>query len=280
MSSDQNNDAENSNRAGNIPTGNKKDKFSKAAREQLGKGGLMGSFAGELNETAKIAAEKEIVDSNLSEKKDTSDKFPADAAQTGSNSNTGEAKSEHDKKDLSGGGHAVRLTPVEQGRLKKIDPQQLMASDFRYDEPPVWKKPLIIGIAAFFALALLFFAFVGSRSQPRIYLSNSEIKDGIIKNLPTTNLVFPKGKEIFIHFNAGSRFGTDKLIIRVTEIYQDSAGTVKEDNIGVNEQTVKPSWKKLYTLFQQDYFDHAGQYKLYIQAAGGATLAIQEFKVK
>lgn len=276
MPSDRNN--ENTENSANAA--NKKDKFSKAAREQLGSGGLMGSFAGDLSGTVKSAAAAPDAGTSQADAKASGTEEKTVAKHENTPKNIEAENSGTDKKDLSGGGHAVRLTPVEQGRLKKIDPQQLMASDFRYDEPPVWKKPLIIGLAAVFALALLFFAFVGSRSQPRIYLSNSEIKDGIIKNLPTTNLVFPKGKEIFIHFNAGSRFGTDKLIIRVTEIYQDSGGTVKEDNIGVNEQTVKPSWKKLYTLFQQDYFDHPGQYKLYIQAAGGATLAVQDFKVK
>lgn len=264
--------------------GGKKDKFSKAAQEQLGTGGIMGTFAGDLKETGKIEAptNKDEISAPLPNA-DFNLPYHAheQATESGASSHSNEPSGdEPPKKDLSGGGHAVRLTAVEQGRLKKIDPQQLMASDFRYDEPPVWKKPLIIGIASLLAVALLFFAFFGSRSQPRIFLSNSEIKDGIIKSLPTANLVFPKGKEIFIHFNAGTRFGTDKITIRVTEIYQDPSGAVKEDNIGVTEQTVKPGWRKLYTLFQQDYFDHAGQYKVYIQAGGGAVLATQDFKIK
>jgi hypothetical protein len=191
------------------------------------------------------------------------------------------SKPQESKNDLPEQKEEKETGTSMESRLKRLTsgPSQPAAFDDD-DEPPRWRRPVVVAVVAILVAALIYWAIFAPAPQPTIYLSNGALEESAARNLPTTNLVFPRGKTIYLLFSNGGRLGQDKLITKLTEVYVDSSNISKEEGLAQIEGSVKSTWRYFTAQFQKENFERAGHYRIHVMSPNGEVLASQEFHVK
>lgn len=168
-----------------------------------------------------------------------------------------------------------------ESRLKRLTAGESQPAAFADDdEPPRWRKFVVLGVVGLLVLLLGYWALFAPGARPTVYLSNAPIEEAVARNLRTANLTFPKNKTVYLFFGAGGRLGQDKVIVKLTEVYADSTNMMKEETVAQIESSVRSSWRYFTTQFQKEYFDHGGRFRVHILAANGEVIATQEFRIQ
>lgn len=242
----------------------KKELFAKAVRDQM--------------ENENIASLPEPMDSQNDNQSNND-----------SNDKTKENKIE---KDLSGDeslldydsaqGEKGKMEKEENSNIEKKESQEVSLKEVKYKNGSFWRSGIII---LFFILGLGLGAwFWLSKPEvipPRIYLSTSPISESSLAALPLGVQTLPQGKSIYIYFTNNGPLGVPRVFIRVHEIIPKS--TQKEEKqvlIATHEASVDPRYKRLYTLFQSDYFDKSGKYEIQLADPAGKVMARRRFIIR
>ncbi|MBV6493491.1 MAG: hypothetical protein LDLANPLL_01514 [Turneriella sp.] len=169
-----------------------------------------------------------------------------------------------------------RLKRLTSGESSTVQPAAFQDDD----EPPRWRRYVLYTVVAVLASLIFYWALCSPGQKPTIYLANTAIEEANIRHLGTTNLVFARGKTLYLLFYSGGRLGQDKIIAKLTEIYADASNMVKEESVAQLEGSVKPTWKYFTAQFQKENFTHAGRFRIHILGPNGDILASQEFRVQ
>ncbi|HRP67960.1 MAG TPA: hypothetical protein PLY93_00290 [Turneriella sp.] len=245
---------------------NKKDIFRKAIADDLGENREDASALGD------------FVSDMQRKRGDTGDNYASESK------NGASAENQKSKNDLPEQKEEKRTGSVMESRLKRLtsgeqSPVQpaAFADD---DEPPRWRRYALFAVVGLLALTILYWVIFSTAQKPTIYLANTAIEEANTRHLGTTNLVFARGKTLYLLFSSGGRLGQDKIIAKLTEVYADASNMIKEESVAQVEGSVKPTWRYFTTQFQKDNFTHAGRYRVHVLGANGEVIASQEFRVQ
>lgn len=231
---------------------------------------------------------KAIAD-NLNQKADESSElgdFVSDMKKARTPDEAAESETEYqesveNKKGLPEQKEEKKTMAAMESRLKRLTAGPAQPAAFADDEePPRWRKFLVLGVLAVLVVTLIYWAIVSPGHRPTIYLANSALEESTARNLNTANLAFPKNKAVFLLFSSGGRLGQDKIITRLTEVYADSSNMMKEETVAQIEGSVKSSWRYFTAQFQKENFDHAGRFRIHVLAPNGEVIASQEFRIQ
>lgn len=190
-------------------------------------------------------------------------------------------QSKNPEKELSTPKHADSSTEMS-------DDSSLPTEGYSGDLIPIdednnhGKKTRTIIIIAGIVLIGIFFIwfFGGTKRKNMIFLSTEKITSKHLNVQKTQEIIFPRERPIYIYFQAASRLGSKRILIQIYEKTRQPNGKIIRDKIGSFDASVEPDWVKLDTYFQEEFFDHAGQYSIEISDPAGKVLAGRDFRVK
>ncbi|MCB1200921.1 MAG: hypothetical protein KDK41_09775 [Leptospiraceae bacterium] len=265
---------------------NKKDLFSKATREQINPESIdaerLKTSIGE--QMSAPDDNQEIISQDIAEiAKESGQKLlPPKKDQSDENeTNVETKKSLQNASPIEESESESRKSKMDDNKVKKLESRQLKSADFKYKDGSMWRKIAIIAaVLSLLGGAAWYFFMLPPKIPPRIYLSTSSITESMLPSLPVDNQVIPAGRSIYVYFANGRPLGVQKIFIKVTEITRSNTQAVKELQIANHEASVDPRYHRIYTLFQSDYFDRPGNYKIRISDQNGQELAVRNFTIK
>ncbi len=239
----------------------KEDLLAGAAREEMSGFSLMGDF---INEGQPDEPDDESVEP---EEFDEPEAIIEDEDET-------------EKKELSDETDKLKLSQMEEERLRKIDPAELEEKSFEFEDGSSKIKAIVGVVAISLALTAGYFLFMGGETQPKVLLSTGSISESNYKQIKETGGVYPIDKRIYVFFVTGGRLGVRQVHIKIIEEIKKPGNKVDTVLIGQSQRTVNPNWRSFSTHFQREYFDHAGSYKVQIVSPSGKMLAENRFVIK
>lgn len=270
----------------------KKDMLSDATREELSGRGLMSDFVSEggsrendSSENSEPDEPEHEADEVVINEEELSPEGSEDSENTGDDENDADSEEsdEKEKKRLPFSRKNFRLTPMEEDKLDNIDPNELTTDDLAYEGRSIFGKIVLALVIAGALITGGYFIFIGEEpKKPNIYLSTSEVNENNLSGINVTDLQFEAGKPVYIFFKSPTRLGINKLYIKVTEVAsQNAEGAQPADDVVIaqHELSISPDYRKIYTLFQSDYFDSTGSYRIEILKPEGEVLASNNFKI-
>ena len=121
---------------------------------------------------------------------------------------------------------------------------------------------------------IFYFVPFWQKNNPKLYLSNtpSSFKELTKQSSNNDSVVLDIGEPIYVYFTMNKKIGHKDLEFTILDLSNADAGV----EIGSVRYSINPSWTKLQTQFQEDYFSREGEYKITVSIPGREEAIIEK----